>query len=263
MKILLIIGLLLSTLSINAQEKIKGGYKNCNVYFYWYKSGNLDINSKNLTRQYQYDEKGNIIEAIDLSLESKIKYKYDGNDNMLESKVHNTDGSVSISKITRKYDEKGNNIEIVHSASDLDVISIDFTKIIYQYDEKGNIMEEAMYVGRSFHHKDTYKYDGKGNKIEAVHYDSDGSVISKFTYKYDEKENKIEDLYHKPDGSVSLKNTYKYDEKGNVIEMVEYDSICSHIYRYKYDEFGNIIETICYFLKGNEPMSKEDYVYTK
>jgi len=69
----------------------------------------------------------------------------------------------------------------------------------YKYDEKGNQTELVDYdASGEIFHKYIYKYDEKGNKTEEVVYDAsgkvDGKILGKYTYKFDKRGNKISEI---------------------------------------------------------------------
>jgi len=70
-------------------DKVKGGYKKCNVYMYSYKFGKIDIKSKMELYTCKYDSRGNMIEKVqynsDDSIESKNTHKYDSRGNRIEA----------------------------------------------------------------------------------------------------------------------------------------------------------------------------------
>lgn len=262
MKKVIIILILTSLFQVSftyTQDKIKGGYKSCKVYGYWYKSNQLDIESKSLGTQYIYDEAGNIIEMIDPVLINELKetYKFDKNGILLESSTYNTNGSILTSRYTYKYDSLGNKIEVTSTGGWGD------SRTTYKYDNKRNMVEEIAHFSGNFHHKNTYKYDLKGNMIEDAFYDTDKKFSFGNRYKYNEVGRKIEAIVFYPDGKFGNSETYKYDENGNLIEKIENNSTFPKFYKYKYDEFNNVLEEVSYSFESKQPISKFEYVYAK
>jgi len=128
---------------------------------------------------FKYDENSNRIEEISEQIDDGIKQrtsnKFDIKGNIIDSKTesypkNDSRGWFCISHETKKYDVKGNNIEIVI----LDCVNGAMNrKTIQKFDDKGNIIEENNYNadGRLMY-KYIYKfdYDKKGNWIKKIDY---------------------------------------------------------------------------------------------
>ena len=99
--------------------------------------------------------------------------------------------------VKRKYDDRGNCIEITNSSGD---------KYTYKYDDRNNCIEITYPDG----YKSTYKYDDRNNCIEKIYPNG-----NKSTYKYDDRNNCIEIIY--PNGN---KSTYKYKFKNKILHKI-------------------------------------------
>ena len=96
---------------------------------------------------------------------------------ILEERFYKSGGVVRHTKLTRKYDEKGNQVEDNF------------------YNSDGSL--GARYI---------YKYDDKRNLVESNFYKSDGSLGVRWIYKYDDKrksKSKVDRKY-KSDGSLDI-----------------------------------------------------------
>jgi hypothetical protein len=268
-------------------EKVKGGYKECTLFKYDYKSGDVDLNSKTESFKYKYDENGYMIEEIfrnkfdsvyyketfkydekgnkieevwyssNDSAESKIFYFYDENGKLIEELYPNSYSSQII--IKHKYDNMGNEIALIRLNSEASIDLLDSNS--YKYNEKGNKISKFRYISIYRIDSTIFYYDGNENLFEEVQY-LDGSIFSKITYKYDEKGNKIEDESIFSDLG-EIKTTSIYDEKGNLLEITNHDSTYIPYLKsiFKYDSIGNIIEKIEY---GKElPYKKIEFIYSK
>lgn len=216
-------------------------------------------------RMYKHDENGNLIEDISYNSNEepiiKTVFIYDESGNLVEKNGYgyflSIDGTLA-HQWTYKYDEKGNQIEVLNV--------FEKSRWTYKYDEKGNVLEYNMHKANgSLGIKEKSKYDKMGNKIENNVYSSDGSLRSKYSYKYDKRGNEIEESVYHSDGSLKEKETYKYDEKGNVIEESWYNSndilVANWKYQYDFDKKGNWIKRISFEDGKPTDIREREYEY--
>ncbi|MEI6089103.1 MAG: hypothetical protein WCR42_01485 [bacterium] len=235
-------------------KKVQGGYKSCSIYYFNYKFGETDNESKDLGSIYKFDNKGNIIErlrnidsAYIYNFEYKDIYKYDVYDNRIEWIVYDKNELICL-KEKYKYDDKGNRIEEIHFDDNGNAEA----KYLYKYDLKCNLIERKVYFDDTVDTMTiTYKYNQIGNIIEKIEGD--------FIYKYDDKGNNIS--VHFSTGSIY---NFEYDMNGNIIaEYTQYPNENSRLDKtIKYDELNNIIK-LTYYGKYGEPTYGYEYVYTK
>lgn len=156
-----------------------------------YDSDNEYIN----TTDYYYDHKGNIIIIEMKSLDHKVLYKWDNDDNLVE-KAHC-------------------NLE-----------ELNCSRTLYKYDEKGNILEEIDYdLDSKFQEKYQYEYDSLGNRILTEVYDSNMDLTIKWFDKYDELRNLIErKTFKKSDSILTIQNKYEFDEQMNWVTCKTYSN---------------------------------------
>jgi len=146
----------------------------------------------NLLVTYDYDDKGNIIEA---------NYQW-GN----ERKI----GEIGeIAENTDYY------FEIIQNEI--------FTKVLYTNEYRGYCTEEEYYkADSSLSFKFIYKYDIHGNKLESGYYHGNGRLSWLTKYKYDRYNNLIESRLFKSNRiAVFSKYEYQFDETGNWISRKE------------------------------------------
>lgn len=168
----------------------------------------LEYNSKNQlikkyslidTTIYKYDNKGLKIEEnlYSKKLIQKIKYLYDDNENMIESRTYESSGEL-----------KGLNK--------------------FRYDGKKCIEDKGFYKTGEFMNLTKYKYDNKGNEIEKIFFFDENieGKIKKNTQKFDENNNVIETSFYSNlygEDYYTSKTIYKkFDKNGNWIEAIEY-----------------------------------------
>ncbi len=172
---------------------------------------------------------------------SNHKIKYDEQGNEIEVIYYNADGSLDWKTITL-YNAKGNKIESWEHFSNKKIKSNKYT---YQYDNSDNLIEiNKSKSDGTLIWKSTLIYNKKGKLIEKKRYKSDGSLENKFTHKYDSLGNETKLSNYDASGALNWFSTYQYDENKNVIEEQHYNSSGELDTRvnFKFDCQGNIIE---------------------
>lgn len=163
----------------------------------------------------KYDSRGNEIErSINEKkrnkTESKMLFKYDKDDNLIETKDFNNNKLSDILSTTYSAgkrvgsivkDEKGNTI----------------LTITPEYDSNGKLIKETR-KNSSVNVVYTYKYDSKGNLIEMV------DDNTKRYYNFDEKGNVIEHKVYLLDGRRQLRLVFKYGSNGLQNEILRFDN---------------------------------------
>jgi len=221
-------------------------------YFDYDEKGNIRnyTAGNNSGSSYTYDVLGNLltIEAGTANNESILSdsYKYDENNNIIESNSYNNDGSVN-------------------------------KNVTYQYDTLNQLLKEAVSSGTV----KEYKYDGFGNRTsikvtepgktpietiqeynegnqlikfgsEAISYDKNGNRIAdgKFTYKWNSV-NQLISVTKK--GETTPFATYKYDDSGRRIEKNVNNTITKIYYDgdtinplYETDNNGSLLRSYVY-----------------
>lgn len=97
-------------------------------------------------RTFIYDEKGRKIEMNSKDgLFSKMTYKYDKQENLIEESWYEMDGSLS-EKRTYKYDEKRNITEMIIYIPDGNLYIERLSSYTYEYDDKGNWIKKIAFI---------------------------------------------------------------------------------------------------------------------
>jgi hypothetical protein len=186
----------------------------------------LETGMISMREEYFYDSSGHLKEIISKDKKSIVKCDKNGNvvtiDNFSLGNENLSDGTLT-GKVTYKYDEKGNQIEMIVYDRE-GKLSRKQTRL---YDKRGNNVESVLSFESMNNNETTFKmnYDEKGNMIYRESYDYIGQKKSKETYKYDENRNEIEadqELQTESGISYSYKTTTKYvfDQFKNWTKMV-------------------------------------------
>lgn len=189
--------------------------------------GKIERGRQKFSFAAKFNDKGNQVEKnsfnSDGSLDYNCTYKYDDKGNKVKENCYNSDGSLYKWYIYN-YDDKGNKIleERFYKSGGV----VRHTKLTRKYDEKGNQVEDNFYNSDgSLGARYIYKYDDKRNLVESNFYKSDGSLGVRWIYKYDDKRNRVESNRYKSDGSLDIKHTFKYefDEIENWTKQIEFN----------------------------------------
>jgi hypothetical protein len=255
----------------------------------------------NITKTKGYDQNGKPIPEYISPSTAVYETTTDANNNRIEEFYLGDPGKATLLgkrvKVERKYDEKGNEVEVTF----LDLAGKpcsspygeDYAKEVTKYDAHNAITEKAYYgadgklfTGPRGVAKWQVKYDERGNATEIAYYGKDGKLClrddgyrqfndgyAKCVAKYDERRNCVEKTYYGADGKPMLrksgfaKTASKYDSRGNKIEQSFYDENgkpCLHKDGYtkwtaRLDEFNREIEKSTYGLDGAPCLSSEGY----
>lgn len=201
---------------------------------------------------YEYDSNNNLIEEFYYNSDGFIGYKYtytyDANDNLTEEIYFNSDGSIRY-RDTYRYDANNNLIEAKQYGSDG---TLEF-RDTYSYNTLNNLKEHILYdFDGSIIFRRIYIYDSENNPIERIEYRADGGINERFEWSYDNGNNLIERILYSADGTLLYRDTFSYDSNDNLIEEIYYGSDGSISYRwtYDYDSNNNLIERIQYGSDG-------------
>lgn len=174
--------------------------------------------------EYRYDTAGNQIEGIrfdeDLHVISCYKAQYDENGNFILG-VNYSEG-IPTSKYEAEYDLNGNMIVerryTGYRYKEEDHYQLEY-QLEYLYDKAGNVILESRFDGYlepeyQYH----YLYDDAHHLIEALNYDSQGTLVSSYQAFY-EGDNLIEFTIVNADGEIQTKHIAEYDNGKMVLEM--------------------------------------------
>lgn len=194
--------------------KIKG-YKEYTAMF-------PDTSKKYLSHITEYDTNGNLIRnvIIDFSIGkmNQWTYKYSANNLLLEYGSYFPDTLTRNQRVVYKYDQNGNQIEILSENFSEGKISSS-SRAVQCYNSLNQLMELKQYDSNNkFRSHYEYIYDNFGNKIEELVYSESGKLLYRrdTRYQFDDSEERyglpidrdleIEEL---------LKEKTSYDTNGN------------------------------------------------
>ncbi|MCG8411602.1 MAG: hypothetical protein MI739_09990 [Bacteroidales bacterium] len=230
----------------------------------------------------KFDHKGNLIEEVYFqsgSIDQKLSYKYDNNDNKVEFVNYNNAKNKVMFQQNITYDNNGLKIrEERYNGEDYEIIKYTYNsqgklmkivrsdvsgsiknKRVFNY--KGNICNVNIYSDKTtLTGKIVNKYDSNDNIIETIEYDTKGKAKEKFVYTF--KNNLVQDKAAYVGTKFIYKEIYKYDTKKNLIKILKEQPkgkiIVNNIY--KYNQKGNLIEEQWYDNNPSEN-SKKTYYY--
>ena len=235
---------------------------------------------KNFTKKL--DHNGNVIEEIYYqsgSVDQKLSYKYDDNENKVEYVNYKGDETKIMFKQNITYDNLTRKIrEERYNGTDYQIIKYNYKKNklseIIRSDIYGNIEHKRIfiYVGNIctvsiLSDKENKigeiinKYDDNDNIIESIEYDVHGKIKEQYFYTFEG--NLVTEKTKHVLKNFIYKEIYQYDSNGNLIEIVKEEPqgniFISNLY--KYDSSGNLMEEEWYDDNPNEN-SKKTYTYT-
>ncbi|GJQ03994.1 RHS repeat domain-containing protein [Capnocytophaga canimorsus] len=182
---------------------------------------------------YTYDDKGNEIQSVwywKEELSSIANYLYDEQENLLECKLQNSDGEISIFSYSYAYNpdtqlteitafSNGDKSKVTYKdAEGNEVLSYRFS--LYQ-EPKGAISERKI-TKKDFEEYCTYKGNGNLSRRWIEVYDDKGFCIEDKCFDYDEYTIKESDEI--PEGDLKESDVCQntYDENGNLIHQIRY-----------------------------------------
>ncbi|MCX7874657.1 MAG: RHS repeat protein [Melioribacteraceae bacterium] len=175
-----------------------------------YDSSNKLIGKK----ESKYDFKGNEIERILFDQErggpSKMIFKYDNDNNLVETKNYNDKGEII--NVFKNHWENGILKDSRIEDNDGNIV----VKTQFVYDNKGRLIRED--VSEASNYSINYKYDSNGNLIEI------SNPKSKRYMNYNQNNDLIEDKLYSSDGSRQYRITFNYLKNGLQNEEIRYDN---------------------------------------
>lgn len=176
------------------------------------------------TKDYIYDEKGNLIE---------------------ESYVDSEGGSYTNEYI---YDTNGNIIKIVYASP------VEETITEYTYDDRGNVIKEVFTDSNGATCSREYTYDMEGNVTQEIYEDfTDLSpVLGVWSYIYDETGNMTKRIWADLDGNVIKSYHYSYDTDGHLVKYIceTSDGVVEEMADYGYGTSGTLSGAFFTFSNG-------------
>jgi hypothetical protein len=181
---------------IESTEYEKGKLKNWSTYKYddrfneIQEVGHDGAGKLKWKEELTYNTKNQLVEVLDYkrddSFAARYRYGYNSRGNLVEEYEYSSDTASRYKKVTTKYDDKDNPVEINH------------------FSESGRLVSQI-------------KLDHMGLHLADIRYNEDGSLHSVIARKYDEWANEVlEDRFYVED-SIRLKyrHEYVYDQAGN------------------------------------------------
>ncbi len=216
---------------------------------------------KNYTKKF--DLNGNVIEEIYYqsgSVDQKLSYKYDDNDNKVEYVNYQGDETKVMFKQNITYDNSTRKIrEERYNGTDYQIIKYNYknnklAEIIRTdvygniehnriFNYKGNVCtisildEKSNKIGKIIN-----KYDVNDNIIESVEYDINNKIKEQYFYKF--AGNLIKEKTKYVLGNFIYKEEYKYNSKKDIVKVTKEEPQGNIFVNnlYKYDTKGNLIE---------------------
>jgi hypothetical protein len=252
-------------------ERVKGGFKECRGYRFYFKSGLKDTIPRNMELftltyfdsignrkeqfYYNYDGASNYKININGKTEAIIYYKtdgtikwrhtflYDNKENIIEEILYKPDSSIDY-KCIYFYDLNGKNIKWIKYNSD-SLLSY----CLLEYDIKGNNIEKIIFNGNGTKDYEEFtRYSSEDITKECIHYYLGKIFYNKELNIYNLSGNLIEWKYCDSADIVVGRGTYIWDKNGKMVEedFYNFDNIVYHKRIHKYDDNGNKIEDINY-----------------
>ncbi len=169
------------------------------------------------------------------------------------------DPTLIVSKVTLKYNDKGNVLEEYRRNQ------IGEMKTIYRYDANNrDVLDSVFKSDTSFQYKVTTKFDEKGTKAEKTISRSDGSVMAKTAMTYDNNNNLIEEKQYDKNNKLMWTKKTTFDDRNYAVEssFIFANQVKDNPERkttFKYDSLGNRIEKR--FFMGGKQIDKSLYNY--
>ncbi|NQU34991.1 MAG: hypothetical protein HQ521_17325 [Bacteroidetes bacterium] len=203
----------------------------------------ISLNEKNnplLSVTYLYDKKNNPTEMITHtesgSLKERLVLYYDKGGHTIGEKLYNSSGGLEM-HLKDIHDNNGNLIE-TYSALD----NYLYPRYIYDYNEDNKLVEERSYFAFNKYYKSIYKYDDFENVIEALRYDTDGTIDTGYKATYYKEAMPKMKVRFKND-SITEKIYYEYDNKDRILIETHFNSDGSFDYQITaiYDNYNNLV----------------------
>jgi hypothetical protein len=210
-----------------------------------------------------YDEKGNLIERIEMGPQGNIlrheKRNYSGN-RWIETIFYESDGSIN-NRIVNTYNEKGQ----VACDSSYNYRGKFTGRTVFKYDSLGYEIENTRYTEDSPGiYKEVKVYDEQG-RITTTSEFLDDKLTDTYISTYDEKGRNTRSRVENPD--CWTEDVYTYNDSDRLVEDLVANSFSAadskHDFKYSYladDKMGNYIK--CINNDGEKPYSVVTRVIT-
>lgn len=230
------------------------------VFKYFYKNGELDIQSKRPVRNTEFDSEGNEIKRTVYSPNDPFDIYW-----ITEWKIEN---GKPIESITRKKNMSiVDKSEYVYKNDTVEILNYDrwgvlTGRYINVYDEKGRITLYLSFDKEGvINQREITTYDTIG-VVENVLYGSDSIVAYQRIRQNDDPRKQIFRLKNEYSDSPQTKI---FDEKGRIVSSSIQHKGDKYPYmnKFKYNEYGLLSEEIEYAGTSDKPIALTEYIYEK
>jgi YD repeat-containing protein len=219
-------------------EIIENEITSLTVWKYEILDNKPDLISKEKFLTTLYDTSGNISEMhffkADDTLDYKVIFGYDENNNMITDTDYNPDGTIA-------------------------------QRIEYMYDENGRVKEQINYLSSgAIDSKFTYDIDKDGDILLFNKYKPLDSIEYQIIYKYNgsvDNGNNIEIVKQKPDGDLLLRVENIFNDENQRVQKRIFDENNRLLYYFEYSYFdhSNRFSSITKLSSENLPISETIY----
>lgn len=194
------------------------------------------LNTYMLSKQFYYDADGVLV--------STMEYKYDDKGNELEIITSNSDGSTEHTTSEYEYYNNGKLKKEVGFNNDGSII------FSCEYDDNGNVLNMIINLYGSQQTEYEYDENGKKTKGKVTLYSEDNSISSVTEYEYDVYGNEVKEIYilYNDDDSelYAYESEYYYEYNDDNLPLkksCDYaDNTGRSICEYEYDTNGNKVK---------------------
>jgi hypothetical protein len=210
----------------------------------------LGVNQKEqFSRVRHFNNSGFIIGETDYkpdgNIDCMVSYEYDKKGNLITTTAINPDSSL-LFRETKRYDDHNNRKELYFFLPDG---SYKYRNIA-SYNGTGRMAELAWYWPEGFKSKNKYEYEG-GKKISDTEYDAKGNLTYKWIYRYDSAEHLIDAIQYDSSGTVNRKICYEFNKKKQTVKEKCYvGEYLQNSNSFLYDERGLLLSKTLFSSSG-------------
>jgi len=195
-------------------------------------------------KEFNYDDRGNLIQEINYQHEYTVTQTFDANSNLLTKFIDYENETLSHSNTANT---------ALRSIDQTAVVFIIDQFYTYTYNEKGELLSESLDTGNDgiMNETKTYTYDENGYLLrKESYYTPSPKPYQTYVYTYDESGKTLsEEFSANPYKELDYNMTYSYDDQSNVIQKYQtYTSgvIDNKIYRYTYNSSSQVLSEEVY-----------------
>jgi hypothetical protein len=228
------------------------------------KAGKFEVSAKlskdSILNESYFNEKGLLLKRntynSKANLESKILFKYDENNNNIESGTYHYDGSL-VSKKVNKFDGENRLIE----SNEFDVYGKTINKRTTSYDSAGHrILTSYEWTNRGLVKTSDGIFDNNENNVANLYF-SDDALTSREIKQYDVNGDVVETIQYFPLTNEQVATRCRYDNRRNKVEVVIFNNnLAKSRTVFRYDAKNNVTEILSYGVLGTLE-SHHEYLY--